>query len=210
MTEPQQQPQSSDDSSGESRHVAAQPQYGQRIEPEYGARADEFPPNYNPYVYGGQPEQPAPQAQPSPSQPASVFGAGPAPAQGGSAPNAAPAQGGPGQGGPRREPPRYFNGIDLNDPQQNPIYGHWDFYAIFSFIFALVSSFPVLPALIGCLAIWRTRRFHTRGRGLAIAAVVINVLTTIIVISMDDMYQAMLNMLAPGMGGSGSGDSVSV
>lgn len=112
---------------------------------------------------------------------------------------------------------RYFNGIDLNDPQQNPIYGHWDFYAIFSFIFALVSSFPVLPALIGCLAIWRTRRFHTRGRGLAIAAVVINVLTTIIVIwmtmhgiSMDDMYQAMLNMLAPGMGGSGSGDSVSV
>lgn len=82
MTEPQQQPQSSDDSSGESRHVAAQPQYGQRIEPEYGARADEFPPNYNPYVYGGQPEQPAPQAQPSPSQPASVFGAGPAPAQG--------------------------------------------------------------------------------------------------------------------------------
>ena len=50
MTEPQQQPQSSDDSSGESRHVAAQPQYGQRIEPEYGARADEFPPNYNPYV----------------------------------------------------------------------------------------------------------------------------------------------------------------
>ena len=75
----------------------------------------------------------------------------------------------------------------------------------------------VLPALIGCLAIWRTRRFHTRGRGLAIAAVVINVLTTIIVIwmtmhgiSMDDMYQAMLNMLAPGMGGSGSGDSVSV
>lgn len=184
MTEPQQQPQSSDDSSGESRHVAAQPQYGQRIEPEYGARADEFPPNYNP----------------------SVFGAGPA-----------PAQGGPDQGGPRREPPRYFNGIDLNDPQQNPIYGHWDFYAIFSFIFALVSSFPVLPALIGCLAIWRTRRFHTRGRGLAIAAVVINVLTTIIVIwmtmhgiSMDDMYQAMLNMLAPGTGGSGSGDSVSV
>ena len=53
MTEPQQQLQSSDDSSGESRHVAAQPQYGQRIEPEYGARADEFPPNYNPYVYGG-------------------------------------------------------------------------------------------------------------------------------------------------------------
>ena len=42
MTEPQQQPQSSDDSSGESRHVAAQPQYGQRIEPEYGARRMSF------------------------------------------------------------------------------------------------------------------------------------------------------------------------
>lgn len=97
-----------------------------------------------------------------------------------------------------------FTGIGISTPY-------------FSFIFALVSSFPVLPALIGCLAIWRTRRFHTRGRGLAIAAVVINVLTTIIVIwmtmhgiSMDDMYQAMLNMLAPGTGGSGSGDSVSV
>ena len=42
MTEPQQQLQSSDDSSGESRHVAAQPQYGQRIEPEYGARRMSF------------------------------------------------------------------------------------------------------------------------------------------------------------------------
>ena len=217
MTEPQQQPANpSDDSSGESRHVAAQPQYGQRIEPEYGARRMSFR-RITTLTY----------MEASPSSrlrrrsrrrlsrpPCSELGRLPL--------RRFRSQCGSGSGWVRsgRSPtgaPRYFNGIDLNDPQQNPIYGHWDFYAIFSFIFALVSSFPVLPALIGCLAIWRTRRFHTRGRGLAIAAVVINVLTTIIVIwmtmhgiSMDDMYQAMLNMLAPGMGGSGSGDSVSV
>lgn len=116
---------------------------------------------------------------------------------------------------PRRSPTGASPIFQRHRPQRpaaEPYLRALDFYAIFSFIFALVSSFPVLPALIGCLAIWRTRRFHTRGRGLAIAAVVINVLTTIIVIwmtmhgiSMDDMYQAMLNMLAPGTGGSGSG-----
>lgn len=217
MTEPQQQPQSSDDSSGESRHVAAQPQYGQRIEPEYGARADEFPPNYNPYVYGGQPEQPAPQAQPSPSQPASVFGA-----RAGSRSGWFRSQCGSGSGWarPRRSPTGaspIFQRHRLQRPAAEPYLRALGFLR---HILVHLRPGDLVPGaaradrLPGHLA---HPSFPYAGPRTGIAAVVINVLTTIIVIwmtmhgiSMDDMYQVMLNMLAPGTGGSGSGDSVSV
>ena len=39
--------------------------------------------------------------------------------------------------------PHYYHGIDLNDPNQNPLYGHWDSYAIISFILALFFPVPV-------------------------------------------------------------------
>ncbi|KAB7790930.1 DUF4190 domain-containing protein [Bifidobacterium leontopitheci] len=241
MTEPQPQPQSPDGESRDSRQVAAplqgqpvnQPEYGQRVEPEYGARADEFPQGYDPYLYGhpddgNAPGQVASQqaavpalgggqgypgyagSQPGQYPPAQQFGG---PAQGGYPGFGQPQ--GPGNGG-SQDGPHYFHGINLDDPQQNPIYGHWDFYAIFAFVFSILFAMPVLPALIGGLAIWRTRRFHTKGVGLAIAAVVINVLSTITVvwlmmhgISADEFYQMMMNMIqSGGTGGTGgSGDS---
>ena len=44
-----------------------------------------------------------------------------------------------------------------NDPSQNPLYGHWDSYAIISFVFALFLPVPVIPAVMGAIAMWRTK-----------------------------------------------------
>ena len=110
--------------------------------------------------------------------------------------------------------PHYYHGIDLNDPNQNPLYGHWDSYAIISFILALFFPVPVLSALMGAVAMWRTRTFHMKGFGLAVAAVVINVLYTIAVIWMAfngydamSLYQEALQQLTGGTGSSS--DSIS-
>lgn len=75
--------------------------------------------------------------------------------------------------------PRYINGMDVNDRMQNPWYGRWDSYSIIAFVFSILFAVPVLPALMGALGIWRTRTFHMKGKGLAIAAIVINVIYTI-------------------------------
>lgn len=110
--------------------------------------------------------------------------------------------------------PHYYHGIDLNDPNQNPLYGHWDSYAIISFILALFFPVPMLSALMGAVAMWRTRTFHMKGFGLAVAAVVINVLYTIAVIWMAfngydamSLYQEALQQLTGGTGSSS--DSIS-
>ncbi|MBT1172908.1 hypothetical protein JS528_05975 [Bifidobacterium sp. MA2] len=113
--------------------------------------------------------------------------------------------------------PRYIYGIDVNDPNQNPLYGRWDSYAIISFVFALIFSVPVLPAIMGAASLWRTSVFHMKGKGLAIAAIVINVITTGVQIwmwlngmSVSDLYTDLLNMYGMGGGsGSSSGDSMS-
>lgn len=101
--------------------------------------------------------------------------------------------------------------VDLNDPNQNPLYGHWDVYAILAFVFSFFAI-PVLPALMGGLAMWRTRTFHMKGYGLALAAVIINVLYTIASLwlfmngmSTMDLYQQMLG----GTGGSVDDGSLS-
>ena len=51
-------------------------------------------------------------------------------------------------------------------------------------VLALFFPVPMLSALMGAVAMWRTRTFHMKGFGLAVAAVVINVLYTIAVIWM--------------------------
>jgi hypothetical protein len=71
---------------------------------------------------------------------------------------------------------------------------------------------PVLPALVGAISMWRTKKLHMKGYGLALAAVIINVLYTLAVIwlamhglSVADLYNETLqNML--GGAGSGQGD----
>ncbi|MDO5688345.1 MAG: DUF4190 domain-containing protein [Pseudoscardovia radai] len=63
--------------------------------------------------------------------------------------------------------------IDLDDPHQNPWYGRWDSYAVISFVLSLFI--PILGLVFGVVSMRRTRMFHMKGRGLAIAAVVISV-----------------------------------
>ena len=76
----------------------------------------------------------------------------------------------------------YLPNLDLNDPRQNPAYGHWDAYAIMSLVLAVLMPVPVLPALVGAISMWRTKKLHMKGYGLALAAVIINVLYTLAVI----------------------------
>ncbi|MBT1163882.1 DUF4190 domain-containing protein [Bifidobacterium felsineum] len=203
------------------------PEYGQYKQPEYGAMAGQYGPNYNPYLYGA-PESDSQQNAATAQQSADSVPAGAAQPQNtqGYYPGGYPGtQGQPygqtGQGnsafnqGGKPYQPHYYNGIDLNDPNQNPLYGHWDSYAIISFVLALFFPVPVLSALMGILAMWRTRTFHMKGFGLALAAVILNVLYTLAVIWMAlngydamSLYQEALQQLTGGAGSS-SGDSIS-
>ncbi|MBT1160696.1 MULTISPECIES: hypothetical protein [Bifidobacterium] len=214
-----------------------QPQYGQYQQPEYGAMANQYPAGYDPYVYGKPQEQPAAQQQsangqqqatPAPNQyqgePTGKYMPFGGPAQIGTPYE--PAQQNGGQGQPygnayRQQPvpphtPRYINGIDVEDPNQNPLYGRWDMLSIFSLVCALLFPLPVLPAIMGAASMRRTRLFHMKGFWLGFAAVFINVFYTIMVIwlavngmSMFDYYQQMLDMLESQTGDGGTGGTVS-
>ena len=178
------------------------PKYGQYQQPEYGAMSGQYGPNYNPYIYGA----PEPDTKKDSAAAAGDNG-GAAQSQQAGQPYGQQTNGQPHQ-------PHYYHGIDLNDPNQNPLYGHWDSYATISFILALFFPVPVLSALMGAVAMWRTRTFHMKGFGLAVAAVVINVLYTIAVIWMAfngydamSLYQEALQQLTGGTGSSS--DSIS-
>lgn len=226
------------DQSGQSYVAPDQPQYGQRVQPEFGALASQFPAGYDPYLYGREPidqdgaaAAEAQTAQRSAVSPMAQRGVNPSPTAGRNNGQGAPnnqypypyygapqnaygtRRGTPLPGDPNYVP-NYFHGIDLNDPAQNPVYGRWDMYAIISFVCAIVFTIPLMPAVMGAIAIWRTRKFHTRGFALAMAAVIINGLVTVSLLwlslhgySLDDLYMQMMSM----MGGSGSsgGDVVS-
>ena len=172
--------------------------------PEYGAMRSDYP-AYDPYLYG------APDPSPSDGQPA-------APAQ-------LPQQSVPQQSvhpQPQAQtpvPPMPYArgaggrfGVNLDDPRQNPLYGRWDPYAIVAFVFAILfANMPLLPAVMGGLSMWRTRTFRMKGFGLALAAVIINLLTSLLVLwaayngmSLQDMV---LDMYGLGTGGSGSSGS---
>ena len=74
-----------------------------------------------------------------------------------------------------------------------------------------IRSRAICP-LVGAISMWRTKKLHMKGYGLALAAVIINVLYTLAVIwlamhglSVADLYNETLqNML--GGAGSGQGD----
>lgn len=91
--------------------------------------------------------------------------------------------------------------IDLNDPNQNPFYGRWDPYAVISIILVFT---PLIFAgvFVGCLAIWRTTKLHMKGRGLAITAVVLGVVSIAVEVwlqmhgmTSQEFFQMMLNNL---------------
>lgn len=205
-----------------------QPEYGQTKQPQYGAMSGQYP-GYDPYLYGRpEPEQPANggdaaqnQAQQNPmggqpyaGQPTNAQNGQPYAGQQGQPynPYAQPNQYNPYGNQPQSNMPR-IQYLNPDDPAQNPFYGHWDSYAIVAFICSLVFSVPVLPAVIGGLSLVRTKRLHMKGRGLAIAAIIINVLTTLLQayllirgIDVNDLYAQMFNMYSGGGNGGGAGD----
>ena len=210
-----------------------QPEYGQYAEPEYGEMANRYP-NWNPYVYGApEPEKPkdgeqAQQGQQLGQQPQMPqSGAGLAEnGQFGNPQNQWQSNGYPNNYPNGRNPymqspvpgdpndrSRYRNGIDLDDPVQNPLYGHWDPAAICSFVMALIGV-PILPLALGLLAMWRTKLFRMKGRGLAIAAVVISLLMLGLEIYMMmagiDTQQLIAQLYGLDLSGDMGGESTSV
>ncbi|MBW3087230.1 hypothetical protein KIH77_00530 [Bifidobacterium sp. 82T24] len=212
-----------------------QPEYGQYKEPEYGEMASRYP-GWNPYVYGA-PEPDAdgddggsndgesgrgrkdsgrtnpmadrfgyiPGGRPADQARGGNGPAGPGGPNGYRGPNDQNGPNGAGGSGNR-------NGIDLDDPNQNPLYGRWDPAAIIGFVTALLNV-PVLPLLLCGLAIYRTKTFRMKGRTLAIIGMVLAVLDIIIEVYMlaagIDVYQLLSQLYGIDFtGGSGGGTSV--
>ncbi|RYQ01919.1 hypothetical protein PG2089B_0801 [Bifidobacterium pseudolongum subsp. globosum] len=218
-SQPQQAPNGANaapvDSSGPAAGTqgANQPSYGQYLRPAYGAMDNQFPQDYDPYIFGRPDPEPQPaqasQAGPTPAVP--QLNQAPTQPWAGQQAQAPQAPGATQQGG---KYPRYVNGIDMEDPNQNIFYGRWDAGAIIAFVFALFLPVPIMPAILGALSMRRTRIMRMKGYGLALAAVIINVLYTIAFVwlmingvSMDDVMNQMLQSLNSSTSG-GSGDSV--
>lgn len=202
---------------------SAQPEFGRYSQPEYGAMSNQYPSNYNPYVYGApEPAKPASEARqeaPLPSggrnawngQSANPYSV-PSQQQTGQPGNQYPYGSNPYGQNPYQQPGMYP--IDLDDPQQNPMYGHWDSYAIISLVFAILLPVPVIPAVMGAVAMWRTKKLHMKGYALGVAALIINVLYTLAVlwmtvhgISTSDLYSQMMQYMFDGGSGSGGGSN---
>lgn len=153
---------------GQAPYVQPQQPAGQPTQQPYQPQQPYVQPGYQQPGYQ-QPGQPQPYGQPMPAlsngAPLRRVGNAPLPGEPGYA-------------------PRYFQGIDVNDPAQNMLYGRWDAYAIIAFVFSVALTVPVLPAIMGCLSLWRTRTFHMRGFGLALAAVIINVAVSLLMLWM--------------------------
>ncbi|MBQ3308659.1 MAG: hypothetical protein IJG77_02545 [Aeriscardovia sp.] len=149
-------------------------QYGQNAGQQYGPYGQ---PNQNPYYgqpYGGQPYG-WPQGQPMP-------GMG----------NANGMNNGTGQSfGPFQQTP--FN---PDDPQQNPYYGRWDGFAIIAFVASILGLwFISVPLAVFSLS--RVKHMHMRGKGLAIASLVIVAVLLIasFVLTMTGQSQQLTNSL---------------
>ena len=125
----------SSSSSSSSSDQSAQPEFGQYNQPEYGAMSNQYPANYNPYMYGA-PEQPKPadDAQQTAQRPQTNpymqngYPANPYDASGrqqSGQPNGyqyGPNQYGPNQYGPNPYQQPGIYPINPNDPSQNPLY----------------------------------------------------------------------------------------
>lgn len=98
--------------------------------------------------------------------------------------------------------------INTADPRQNPYYGKIDGFAVISFVASILGIWLVgLP--MGIFSLIRVKELHTRGRGLAIAAIVISCLYIVLDIALFFMGitdQQIVGWLTQKLGlGSGSG-----
>ncbi|WEV41406.1 hypothetical protein OZX57_04965 [Bifidobacterium sp. ESL0682] len=121
--------------------------------------------------------------------------------------------GGPGAPGYQ---PDIRNGIDMNDPVQNPLKGHWDPMAIVSIIL-LFLPITFLPVITGAVSMWRTKKYHMKGFWVATVCMVLGVIATLFElwlvskgIDMNSLMQQMMGQYgSDGSGSSGSGDQFS-
>ncbi len=72
-----------------------------------------------------------------------------------------------------------FVRIDPNNPQQNPLYNHWDWISIVAFILSFASFFTFLSLPMAFIGYNRCKSLHMRGKGFAIAAIILSVLNLI-------------------------------
>lgn len=86
-------------------------------------------------------------------------------------------------GGPNN--PYGFQGFlpfNPDDPNQNPLYGHWDWMSIVAFLlsFSLFFSFLSLP--MAFVSYNRCKTLHMKGKGFAIAAIVLSIVNLILLL----------------------------
>ena len=98
--------------------------------------------------------------------------------------------------------------INTADPRQNPYYGKTDGFAVISFVASILGIWLVgLP--LGIFSLIRVNQLHTRGKGLAIAAIVIScvyIVLDIVLFFMGITDQQIIGWLTQRLGvGSGSG-----
>lgn len=206
--------------------------------PAYGAMQSDYP-GWNPYVYGApdsgskgsgsstnSPVANAPQALPLNGYGRQGAGNGGNAGAGNGRQDSlgnAPAFSGqfPGQQTDGRNGARQGNGtgngnimwtpygsVNLDDPAQNPWYGRWDSLSVIAFITTFFM--PFVGLVLGCFAMHRTRVFHMKGRGLAIASIVLSVVLLVFQFYLvrSGMYTQLLESIS-GTSGSGSGSAPS-
>ena len=101
-----------------------------------------------------------------------------------------------------------YGSVNLDDPAQNPWYGRWDSLSVIAFITTFFM--PFVGLVLGCFAMHRTRVFHMKGRGLAIASIVLSVVLLVFQFYLvrSGMYTQLLESIS-GTSGSGSGSAPS-
>lgn len=156
-----------------------------------GARNQHIPQNgpfgFNPYEpqdgFGPQPGTFGPGQFP----PRAYGQPGPQPGpQGPQGPQAGP-QGPQGQPGPNGRPQpvaydQFLRPFNPDDPNQNPVYGRWDMWSIIAFILSFYTYFAFLSLPLAIMAARRDKVLHMKGRGLAIAAIVLSVIGLIVML----------------------------
>lgn len=148
---------------------------GQDSKPDYGAHLSEYGSNYNPYLYGGNPQenvvteeesQAHNQERLQPVDPQRPF----LHQQQESQQQNIPAL----QSGGQQSPFVMMREIDPEDPQRNPYYGKWNPLSIIAFVF-LFTPFPIVSIILGLISARAIRKFHMKGLGLSIASILIGI-----------------------------------
>lgn len=77
------------------------------------------------------------------------------------------------QGGMPSDPWGMYD-FKADDPRRNPVYNAWDPMAIVAIFFAFLMPYIGLP--LGLISLYRTNALHMRGKGLAVASIIVSVL----------------------------------